>query len=421
MVINNDPCYAYLMESNAFIDQKLVMCHVSGHNDFFKNNFAFAHTNRKMINEMANHASRVRRYMDWYGVEEVELFIDRVLSLENLIDVNSPYITRQRREISEERVIDLELSISRLPISHEYMERYINPDSFIEKQRNKLKEDQEKKAQAFPKSPERDILAFLLEHAPLKKWQADIVDMVRQEAYYFAPQAMTKIMNEGWASYWHTKLMSESVMEPSELIDFADRNAGVMASSAQQLNPYKLGCELYRDIEERWNKGQFGAEWDQCDDMAKKRQWHKPLKLGSAKIFQVRKIYNDITFIDEFLTLDFCRRMGIFTYGFDKRKQEYVIESRDFKAIKQKLLASLTNLGQPAIRVINANHENRSELLLEHIHDGVELDIAFAKETLKSLAFMWSRPSHLMTKIDERVILLSHDGVNYKENIINQN
>jgi stage V sporulation protein R len=417
MVINNDPCYAYLMESNAYIDQKLVMCHVSGHNDFFKNNFAFAHTNRKMINEMANHASRVRRYMDWFGVNEVELFIDRVLSLENLIDVNAPYIVRHRKENPESQKQDLEASIARLPTSHEYMERYINPDSFIEQQRTRLKEEQERKAQNFPKSPERDVLSFLLEHAPLKKWQADILDMIRQEAYYFAPQAMTKIMNEGWASYWHAKLMSEAVMEQSELIDFADRHAGVMATSAQQLNPYKLGLELYRDIEDRYNNGKFGSEWEHCDDMTAKREWHKPTKMGMKKIFSVRKIYNDLTFIDEFLTLDFCRRLGLFTYGFDKRKQEFVIESRDFEVIKKKLLTSLTNLGQPVIQVINGNFENRSELLLQHIHDGVELDVAFAKETLKNLALLWSRPVHIVTKIDDRTILLSHDGINYKENI----
>lgn len=418
MVINNDPCYAYLMESNAYIDQKLVMCHVTGHNDFFKNNFAFSHTNRKMINEMANHASRVRRYMDWYGVSEVEAFIDRVLSLENLIDVMSPYIVRSRPERADDAKPNYEENIARLPASQEYMERYINPESFIEKQRAKLKEEHDKKSQIFPKHPERDILAFLLEHAPLKKWQADIVDMIRQEAYYFAPQAMTKIMNEGWASYWHAKLMSEGVMEQSELIDFADRHAGVMATSQNQLNPYKLGCELFRDIEDRWNKGQFGSEWEQCEDMALKRQWNKPCNRGAEKIFQVRKIYCDLTFIDEFLTLDFCKRVGLFSYGFDKRKQEFVIESRDFNIIKKKLLSSLTNLGQPAIQVLNANYENRSELLLQHLHDGVELDISFAKETLKSLALIWSRPVHIATKIDERDIILSHDGVNYKENIL---
>ena len=98
MVINNYPCYAYLLESNSMTDQKMVMCHVAGHNDFFKNNFAFQHTNRKMIDEMANHATRIRRYIDWYGVDIVESFVDRCLSIDNLIDFNAPYIKRKRKE-----------------------------------------------------------------------------------------------------------------------------------------------------------------------------------------------------------------------------------------------------------------------------------------------------------------------------------
>ena len=419
MVINNDPCYAYLLESNSFVDQKIVMCHVTGHNDFFKNNFAFAHTNRTMINEMANHASRIRHYMDWYGVNQVETFIDSVLSLENLIDIMSPYIVRHRSAKDESELRkDSDRGIARIPSSHEYMEEYLNTDSFIEKQRARLKEEQEKKAARFPQNPDRDILGFLLEHAPLKVWQVDVVDIIREEAYYFAPQAMTKIMNEGWASYWHAKLMSERIMEPSELIDFADRHSAVMATTPQNLNPYKLGLELYRDIENRWNKGQFGTDWERCEDMAEKRNWNKDTNLGRKKLFQVRKIYNDLTFIDEFLNIDFCRRHGLFTFAFDKRKQQYVIESRDFKTIKSKLLASLTNLGHPHIQVINGNYENRSELLLEHVYDGIPLDVAFAKATLKSLARIWTRPAHIITRIDDRAICLSHDGENYKENIL---
>lgn len=419
MVINNDPCYAYLMESNSFIDQKLVMCHVTGHNDFFKNNFAFAHTNRTMINEMANHASRIRHYMDWFGTNPVESFIDQVLSLENLIDINAPYIVRKRNEAEKKLApFDLEANIARIPSTHEYMESYLNPDSFIEKQRVKLKEEHEKKTSSFPKTPERDVLGFLLNHAPLKAWQGDVLDIIREESYYFAPQAMTKIMNEGWASYWHAKLMTEKIMEQKELVDFADRHSSVMVSTPQSLNPYKLGFELYRDIEERWNKGQYGTEWDRCDDLAVKRAWDKKTKLGRKKIFDVRKIYTDIMFIDEFLTIDFCRQHGLFTFAFDKRKQQYIIESRDFKTIKKKLLSTLTNLGHPHIQVVNGNYENRSELLLEHIYDGVPLDLTYAKATLKNLAAIWSRPVHIMTQLEDRFVCLSHDGENYKENIV---
>ena len=132
----------------------------------------------------------------------------------------------------------------------------------------------------------------------------------------------------------------------------------------------------------------------------------------------MRKIYSDLTFIDEFLTLDFCKRHKLFSFSYDKRKSEYVIESRDFGQIKQKLLNSLTNFGRPCIQLVNANHENRSELLLEHIHYGVDLDLTYAKETLKNLSLIWSRPVHLVSKLEDKNILLSHDGYEYKEQII---
>jgi stage V sporulation protein R len=217
MVINNDPCYAYLLESNAVVDQKLVMCHVCGHNDFFKNNFTFQHTNRKMIDEMANHATRIRRYIDWFGVDVVESFVDKCLSIDNLIDVDSPYIMRKRKEAEApptDEPMDKKRALGLLPTNREYMERYINPDAFVASQKKKLEEEQ-KREKKFPSQPERDVMQFLMEHAPLERWQADVMDMLREEAYYFAPQGMTKIMNEGWASYWHCKLMTEKVMAKS--------------------------------------------------------------------------------------------------------------------------------------------------------------------------------------------------------------
>lgn len=421
LVINNDPCYAYLMESNSYVDQKIVMCHVTGHNDFFKNNFAFQHTNRRMVDEMANHAARIRRYMDWYGVEKVESFIDRVLSIDNLIDHQSAFFARGKAEVEDEEEPKgvSQFQVGRLPSDKEYMERYVNPDDFIEEQKKRLQEKADK-AKRFPKEPARDVMKFLMAHAPLVRWQRDIMDMLWEEAHYFAPQAMTKIMNEGWASYWHAKLMTEKVMESSEVVDFADRHSSVVAMQQGQLNPYKLGIELYRDIEERWNKGQFGSDWDNCADMAERRTWDKQLGLGRDKIFQVRKIYSDVTFLDEFFTLDFCKRQGFFAYGYDKKRQEFIVESREFQDVKKKLLLSLTNLGQPCISVLDANFENRSELLLEHQHEGVDLDVQYARETLKNIHAIWTRPTHVLTVAEDRQVLLSFDGENFKEKPVNK-
>src|SRR5690606_35283481 len=127
---------------------------------------------------------------------------------------------------------------------------------------------------------EKDILRFLIEHAPIEEWEADIVGCLREEAYYFLPQRMTKIMNEGWASYWHSTIMTTRAMDASEVIEFADKHAGVMAMSKQNINPYKVGIELFRDIEYRWNTGRFGKEYNECEDLHIKENWDRKLGLG---------------------------------------------------------------------------------------------------------------------------------------------
>jgi stage V sporulation protein R len=416
LVINTDPCYAYLLEGNDTVDQKLVMAHVFGHCDFFKNNYWFSQTNRKMIDTMANHATRVRRYQDLYGTNTVEEFIDTCLSLENLIDFHRPYIRRHPAETPKQKMEDLpdELvgDIEEVPRlkAKEYMEDFINPEAYVDAQRKKQKAELEK-AKRFPLRPERDVLLFLMEHAPLTRWQRNVVGMIRNEAYYFAPQAMTKIMNEGWASYWHTHIMTKrGIMLDSEVIDYADRHSGTTVMQKGRLNPYKLGIELFRHIEERWNKGQFGREYDQCDDMAERSHWDKRLGLGIEKVFEVRKHFNDLTFLDEFLTPEFCAEQKLFTFELNHKANEWQIASKQFQDIKKKLLTQMTNLGHPIIEVEDANFENRGELLLLHKHDGVDLDDVYAHDTLANIYKLWKRPVHVATRKNDQKMLISHDG-----------
>ena len=165
LVINNDPCYAYLQGSNSDVDQKLVMAHVYGHCDFFKNNFSFRHTNRRMIDEMANHATRVRRWIDKIGVEKVEDFIDRTLSLENLIDQHAPHIRRNPDPKRAEDEAKANERVEGFKVGREYMRGFINPSEFLDSQRKKV-EDEKQRAKKFPERPQRDVLYFLLEHAP---------------------------------------------------------------------------------------------------------------------------------------------------------------------------------------------------------------------------------------------------------------
>jgi stage V sporulation protein R len=413
LVINNDPAYAYLLESNADVDQKLVMAHVFGHADFFKNNFMFRHTNRKMMDQMANHATRVRRYQDRLGVDPVEDFVDRCLSLENLVDYQSPYVRRQADPApageEPERTVALGFKAGR-----EYMEEYINPPEVMAAEQRRLDEEAARDRKV-PERPERDVLRFLLQHAPLKNWEHDVLSIVREEAYYFAPQGQTKVMNEGWASFFHSKIMTEKALRPEEVIDYADHHSGTLATQSGQLNPYKLGIELWRDIEDRWNKGRYGKEYADCDSFAERRRWDKKVGLGRAKIFEVRQHYNDVTFIDEFLTPEFCLEQKLFSFGFNDKHQRWEILSREFKKVKDKLLHQLTNVGQPVIAVDDGNFENRGELLLVHRHDGVDLKLDYARDTLKNLQSLWRRPVNLATKVEGRGVLFRFDGKDHTE------
>jgi stage V sporulation protein R len=184
LVINNDPCYAYLLRSNSLVLQKLVMAHVYGHSDFFKHNLWFSKTNRKMIDEMANHGTRVRRHIDQQGLEKVEDFLDAALSLENLIDPHAVFAPTATERHGTDLADRERVTVRKLP-SKDYMDRFVNPPEFLEEQRRRAEAKQEQARTLFPAEPRADVLQFLLDHAPLERWQRDILAIVREEAYYF--------------------------------------------------------------------------------------------------------------------------------------------------------------------------------------------------------------------------------------------
>lgn len=817
MVINTDPCYAYLLTSNLDIDQKLVMAHVYGHADFFKHNLWFAHTNRRMLDETANHGARIRRYVERYGLETVETFVDRCLSLENLIDLHSTGIRRQPSRVVEGNG-DKPHEEGRLPANKGYMESYINPPEYLEAMRQHSAAERQKERN-FPAHPQRDVLLFLLEHAPLEAWQQDVLAIIREEAYYFAPQRQTKIMNEGWAcavgdtlvstnlgllrldeivenrlavrvsdgateqqvydwakfedratirmttrrgfvlegsvthrvrladgvwkrldelqpgdtvevacgigqwptalqpiywqpirrttlqdvtdsvgvnistvirqrephgvgrqapllahaltayedelatlsvnqnsrfdlqtpthltadfaaflgyltgdghirranrevglttaddeqaehfmrlgaslfgltgvqtrdgnrwrvcfysqslidlllhlgllagvpacdecipaavlqspkavvsaflrayfdcdgdageqgvilntsserlsemaqvlllqfgilarrqqsdggwhvhvtgpsaqrfaqaigfgltrkqaaltryvndrqrfkaetwvdevatlepkratvydlsvaqthcyaanglinhnSYWHSHIMTRFALKDHELIDYADHHSGTLATAPGRLNPYKVGIELFRHIEERWNRGAFGPEYEACDDLRARANWDKQLGLGREKIFEVRRIYNDIGFIETFLTPEFAAEQRLFTFAYNPQQNNYEIASREFEDVKRQLLFNLTNFGDPIIEVTDANYQNRGELYLKHHWDAIDLRIDYAEATLENLQAIWGRPVHLETVMGEKgAAVFSFDGSKHSRKLL---
>jgi stage V sporulation protein R len=379
LVINNDPAVAYLMKSNSLTEQKLVMAHVYGHVDFFKNNLYFAHTDRQMLNRMGDHAAIVRSCMDEHGREVVERWIDVCRSLDNLIGLY-PQVPRPYRPIHE--VFAAQPS--------------------------------------YPSAPVRDVLRFLLEHADIEPWQRSILGLVRDEAHYFQPQAQTKIMNEGWAAFWHTNLMQAELVNPAEAIHYCKTHAGVVGSMGGQLNPYKLGVELFKDIEDRWNKGRFGPAYDRCTDYAQKLAWDSGAGLGREKVFEVRKTHNDATFLREFFTFEFARASRYLPTHNERREPLSLADQWGlFSDMREKLLRSLTNRGDPVIELVEANYEGRGEFLLRHEHAGEDIHVAKAEPTLANLFLIWGRPVHLYTQLDGQGTILSYDGSEHRRILAN--
>ncbi len=410
MVINTNPVYAYLLDVNQMVDQQLVIAHVCGHAHFFKHNYMFGPTNRKMLDEMANHAVRIRRYMHKYGVERVENFIDCCLTIDDLIDLHAPFIKRQEDKNAsvENEEGEFAKESNSLQSQNAYMRDFLNPPDFMKAQQQKRVEEAMQSRQ-FPNEPQKDILQFLLEYAPLKAWQRDVLDIVREEAYYFAPQGQTKIMNEGCACWAHTRLMTKHILTPDQIVDYADHHSGTVANHPGRINPYRLGLALLEDIEKRWDKGQFGKEWEEADFRTRKN-WNTGAGLGKEKVFDVWRHYNDITFIDEFLTPEFVAEHMLFSYSWDDEREAYEIATRDFKAVKEKLLWGLTNHGRPFIYVKDGNYLNRGELLLWHRFEGMELDLNQAKDVLKNVQLIWGRPVHIETIQDDKTVVMSFDG-----------
>ncbi|MCA9197896.1 MAG: SpoVR family protein, partial [Planctomycetales bacterium] len=157
-----------------------------------------------------------------------------------------------------------------------------------------------------------------------------------------------------------------------------------------------------------------GRDYEQCDDLVAKQRWNTDAGLGREKIFEVRQIHNDLTFIDEFLTLDFCRRNKLFSFGYNQDTGYYEIESRQFEQVKQQLLFSLTNMGRPIIKVRDGNYKNRGELYLEHHFNGPELKINYAQDTLRNLYKLWRRPVHIETVLNGKLTTMSFDGTEHQ-------
>lgn len=387
LVINSDPCYAFLLDTNSLIQNKLIVAHVLAHCDFFKNNSRFSNTKREMVESMAATAERIKQYEIEYGRHEVETFLDAVLSIQEHID---PSLVRPK----------LAWSIEDVEIEEEEEERKPTPydDLWNLDQRQEEKRQAKRKKRKFPPSPEKDLLLFIEEYSrELEDWQRDILTMMREEMLYFWPQLETKIMNEGWASYWHQRIIRELDLTSDEAIEFAKLNAGVVQPSKTSINPYYLGLKIFEDIEERYNNPteemrMFGV---------------KPGK-GREKIFEVREVESDISFIRNYLTKDLVMREDM--YLFQKQGRDYKVVDKGWEAVRDQLVSMRVNGGFPYITVNDGDYLKNNELYLKHWYEDIELDLKYLEKVLPYVYQLWGRPVHMESVLEGKPVLFSYDG-----------
>lgn len=417
VVLNSDPCRAYLMNTNPFPVQVMVMAHVYAHNDFMKNSRHFRPTRRDILPSASEAAIRFQKYEMKYKLAEAERLLDAGISIE--LNVNPDFfITEENEEQQRER-------LAQPPKQPEARGQF---DDLFPRQEKKLFTELEL-VQRTPLEPEQDILLYIVNHSPkpLREWEKDMLSVLRDQSRYFVPQRRTKIMNEGWATYWHRRIMDrlfrEGFLNPSEHGFYNLYNARVLAFHSRQMNPYLVGLKIFEDIEERWDKGRSGREWKECQDPGKKEKWDLKIKQGREKIFAVRKGYSDRFFIEEFLTEKLFYDLELYTYEGRKEGNEikYVIAEKDWQIVKELIVAHLSTFGQPLILVENGDYKGKRELYLKHAFDGIELDNEYQERTMEHIYYLWDRPVHLETiqlkKHQEcKKVIFTYDGQRHSKN-----
>lgn len=371
MVINSDPCLAYLMKDNTLLLQILTIAHVYGHNDFFKNNrlFKIGTRAKDTVEMFKNHADRVRAYIQDPGIGYAR--VEKILNAAHAVKFQ---ITRT---IGEKRLTEDE---KRRAI----YERYTKPKSD-----HPLLESKDKSEEPFPDirkipvEPEEDLLLFIMRYGKLRDWERDLINIVREETLYFLPQIETKIMNEGWASFWHYTILNKLQLPQGLHIEFLKRHNQVIRPHLGGLNPYYVGFKILEDLVS---------------------------KHGIRKIFEVREVERDQSFIRRYLTRELCEEMNLFEYM--KMGNSYIItevsDEEGWKKVRDTIAGSSGLSGIPVIKVLEWVQKDNM-LVLDHQYDGRELELGYAYETLKHVVDLWDGKVALITNLDNKRKLISCD------------
>ena len=405
VVINSDPARAYLMNSNTFGVQVLVMAHVVGHTSFFTMNKLFRNSRQDIIEIMLAASKRVNEYERRYGIKEVEMIVDAGHSIQRH---SSPFNDDETEDQARRRVFEQE----KKKIHHKNRSEFsdITPNNSTDP-----KEDIELFNQKLwrklklqtPVEPTEDLLRYVINNSRiLEDWQRDILEILRIEGQYYWPIIHTKFMNEGFAVIVHEKickkLYEESLLTSKEFSHFSYSNSLVKAEWPIGLNPYLIGSGMWRNVEDRWNKGRHGRDWETCTYAKDKESWDDGSMKGWEKIIETMTIYTDWFFMHDFLTAELVDELNIylFTEKDEPQHTDYIRTKHEAEEIRKEIVHAFAGSGIPRIEVTDGNHLGSGEMLLDHKYEKSELDFNYAIKTMNHIYDLWGRPIHLVTKSD---------------------
>lgn len=369
VVFPGNPGRAYLANNNTLEENTLVVAHVLGHADFARNNHLFAASQNdvgfRIVEQAAAHANQINHAMEVHGVDRVEHVLDAALALEQHIDTHMGFHREDYPEYKPEP--------APRPPSSGFRQRYehLTDDS------REVELSNNPQRAAIPPQPEYDLLWFIARYAPdMEDWERDIFLTVRRESFYFQPVFACQIMNEGWASYWHARLLREAEFLPSDLyLQAIKTHSDVVRPYAGQkqvalsINPYHLGFFMWEKIIER----------DGLD--------------AARKIMSQD---DDFGFVRNHLTGEMAREIGLFEYK-EEKNGRITVQDGDIGRLRELILTPKFNFGAPRIYVDDMRPDGSLVLRHDHQSDGRGLDIQRAEKVLEYVHLLWKRPVSLYT------------------------
>jgi stage V sporulation protein R len=401
VVVNTNPSRAYLMKDNTIALQALIIAHVVGHVAFFNMNQYHVENDENIASRLSNASNRIDGYMDKYGIDLVEATVDAGHSI--MLHSN-PWLSQETEDEKLERIFEQKKQKKHdktITEFGDFFEDDSQADMEREKYNNQLYVALKNKT---PIEPTEDLLRYIIDNSRnISMWQKDILEIIRAWGSYVWPNIKTKYMNEGFATFWHERILrqlfQEGLLTATEHAECNYSNSLVKAKNPFSMNPYLIGCEIWEDIVKRWDTGRHSIEFDETNDRDDKIQYDDKSMKGMEKMFKVLRTSNDWMFMHNFLTPELVRKLKLYLYA--KRSnpfvEELVITDAKAKEVCEIIIRSFAHSGIPKVFVTNGNYLRQNELYLKHEHIGADLNPEYAQKTLEHIQFLWGEKCNLET------------------------